>query len=157
MTSTLERFHSKINKLVSLERKVDSSVSMGTDHVPESFADIIRKQLGESKKERDYGCSTGITVNAFGQTKPVQDQQVLIVKPKPGKSTNEAKLADVFKTIEGALKSVPVRKLQETKFGSLVVKFLSAEARAQACDLRSSSLEDNEDFAVSQPKKCCQN
>ena len=94
-----------------------------------------------------------ITVSAFGQTKTVQDRQVLIVKQKSGGRTDSAKLTQATDDVRSALKSIPVDNTRKTNTGSLVVKFPTAEAKSEASDLMSSCFENNDDFVVSQPKK----
>ena len=120
--------------------------------VPETFANIVRQTLQESKK-RELNQEEAITVGAFGQTKTVQDRQVLIVKPKSGGRTDSTKLTQATDDVRSALKSIPVDNIQKTNTGSLVVKFPTAEAKSKANDLMSSCFENNDDFVVSQPKK----
>ena len=63
----------------------------------------LRKTLQDSKK-REQNQEEAITVSAFGQTKTVQDRQVLIVKPKSGGRTDSAKLTQATDDVRSALK-----------------------------------------------------
>ena len=63
----------------------------------------LRKTLQESRR-REQNQEEAITVSAFGQTKTVQDQQVLIVKPKSGGKTDSAKLTQATDDVRSALK-----------------------------------------------------
>ena len=121
-------------------------------HTPETFANIVRKTLQESRK-REQNQEEATTFGAFGQTKTIQDRQVFIVKPKSGGRTASAKLTQATDDVRSALKSFPVDNIRKTNTGSLVVKFPTAEAKSEASDLMSSCFENNNDFVVSQPKK----
>ena len=112
----------------------------------------MRQTLQESNK-RELNQEEAITVSGFGQTKTVQDWQVLIVKPKSGGRTDSAKLTQATDDVRSALKSIPVDNIRKTNTGSLVVKFPTAGAKSEASDLMSSCFENNDDFVVSQPKK----
>ena len=112
----------------------------------------LRKTLQESRR-REQNQEEAITVSAFGQTKTVQDRQVLIAKPKSGGKTDSAKLIQATDDVRSALKSILVDNIRKTNTVSLDVKFPSAEAKSEASDLMSSCFENNDDFVVSQPKK----
>ena len=112
----------------------------------------LRKTLQESRR-REQNQEEAITVSAFGQTKTVQDRQVLIVKPKSGGKTDSAKLTQATDDVRSALKLIPVDNIRKTNTGSLVIKFPTAEAKSEASDLMNSCFENNNDFVVSQPKK----
>ena len=75
------------------------------------------------------------------------------MRPKAGRNIDSAKLASASKTVKDALRSIPVDRVRETKSGALVVKFPSAETKAEASNLMNACFEDNDDFMVSQPKK----
>ena len=66
-----------------IESRLGSSRNAGrpVEPTPETFTNIVRQTLQESKK-RELNQEEVITVSAFGQTKTVQDRQVLIVRPK---------------------------------------------------------------------------
>lgn len=150
MGSALESIQSAITeRLDALEAKIDSPLDP-EQPTSRSFANIIKETLEKSKGEAE---KKDVTINAFGQTRTITDQQVVIVRPKAGRNIDSAKLATVSETVKGALRSVPVDRVRETKSGALVVKFPSAEAKAEASNLMNVCFEDNDDFVVSQPKK----
>ena len=155
VTSAMETIHGEIFEQMSrIESRLESSGNAGrpVEPTPETFANIVRQTLQESKK-RELNQEEAITVSAFGQTKTVQDRQVLIVIPKSGGRTDSAKLTQATDDVRSALKSIPVDSIRKTNTGSLVVKFPTAEAKSEASDLMSSCYENNDDFVVSQPKK----
>ena len=80
----------------------------------------------------------------------MEDQQVLIVRAKRGRETNAVTAVD---NIKGALKSVPVNSIGETRNGSLAVKFPSENDKKEAGVLVESCFDSNSDFVVSEPKK----
>ena len=82
----------------------------------------------------------------------MQDQQVIIVKPRAGVSAGPSELAKATDDIRGVLKTVPVNNIRKTNAGSLVVKFPSTKAKSEASNLMSACF-GNEDFVVSQLKK----
>ena len=137
-----------------IESRLGSSGDAGrpVEPTPETFANIVRKTLQEPKK-REQNQEEAITVSAFGQTKTVQDWQVLIVKQKSGGRTDSAKLTQATDDVRSALKSIPVDNIRKTNTGSLVAKSPTAEAKSEASDLMSSCFENNDDFVVSRPKK----
>ena len=86
VTSAMETMRGEIFERMSrIESRLGSSGNAGrpVEPTPETFANIVRKTLQESRK-REQNQEEAITVSAFGQTKTVQDRQVLIVKPKSG-------------------------------------------------------------------------
>ena len=141
-------------RMSRIESRLGSSGNAGrpVEPTPETFASIVRKALQESRK-KEQNQEEAITVSAFGQTKTVQDRQVLIVKPKSGGRTDSTKLTQATDDVRSALKSIPVDNIRKTNTGSLVVKFPTAEAKSEASDLMSSCFENNNDYVVSQPKK----
>ena len=155
VTSAMETMRGEIFERMSrIESRLGSSGNAGrpVELTPETFANIVRKTLQESRK-REQNQEEATTFGAFGQTKTVQDRQVLIVKPKSGGRTDSAKLTQATDDVRSALKSFPVDNIRKTNTGSLVVKFPTAEAKSEASDLMSSCFENNNDFVVSQPKK----
>ena len=165
MGSALENFQSAITeRLDALEARVDlsrgpdqpaseSSANRASAPAPETFASIVRETLEQSKRTGEQPRDGGITINAFGKTKTVQDQQVVIVKSKSGEHSDPVKLDRATNDIKKALKTVPVNNIRKTNAGSLVVKFPSAEAKSEAGSLISACFENDEDFVVSQPRK----
>ena len=156
VTSVMETMRTEIfDKMNSFEARM-SSINCGNPALgtaPETFANIVKETLEQSKRSGEQPRGEGITVNAFGQTKTVQDQQVIIVKPRSGGSADPAKLDRATNDIRGVLKTVPVNNIRKTNTGSLVVKFPSAEAKSEASNLMSACFGNDEDFVVSQPKK----
>ena len=155
VTSAMETMRGEIFERMSrIESRLGSSGNAGrpVEPTPETFANIVRQTLQESKKW-ELNQEEAITVSAFGQTKTVQDQQVLIVKPKSGGRTDFAKLTQAADDDRSALKLIPVENIRKSNTGSLVVKFPTAEAKSEASDLTSSCFEKTDDFVVSQPKK----
>ena len=156
VTSAVETMRTEIlNRMHNLEARM-SSIDSGNPTLataPETFANIVKETLEQSKQSGEQPRDEGITINAFGQTRTVQEQQVIIVKPRPGGSAGPAELARATNDIRGALKTVPVNNIRKTNMGSLVVKFPSTEAKSVASNLMSACFENNEDFVVSQPKK----
>ena len=155
VTSAMETMRGEIFERMSrIESRLGSSGNAGrpVEPIPETFTNIVRKTLQESRR-RKQNQEEAITVSAFGQTKTVQDRQVLIVKPKSGGGTDSAKLTQATDDVRSALKSIPVYNIRKTNAGSLVVKFPTAEAKSEASDLMSSCFENNNDLVVSQPKK----
>ena len=152
VTNTLEKFQAEISgKMKALEEMVSSgSSSQGPVPQPEAFVDILKEALDKSKHDNDQCKEVPITINSFGRSEIVEDQQVLIVKVKPGKEANAATAVD---NIKSALKSVPVNSIRETRTGSLVVKFPSESAKREAGVLVNSCFDSDSDFVVSEPKK----
>ena len=140
-------------RLSRIESRLGSSGNAGrpVEPTPETFANIVRKTLQESRK-REQNQEEAITVSAFWHTKTVQGRQVLIVKSKSGGRTDSALLTQATGDVRSALKSNPVDNIRKTNTESLVVKFPTAEVKSEASDLMSSCFENN-DFVVSQPKK----
>ena len=62
--------------------------------------------VGLNHMYRQLNQEEAITVSAFGQTKTVQDRQVIIVKPKSGGRTDSAKLTQAIDDVRSALKSI---------------------------------------------------
>ena len=155
ITSAMETMRGEIFERMSrMESRLGSSGNAGrpVEPTPETFANIVRKTLQESRR-REQNQEEAITVSAFGQTKTVQDRQVLIVKPKSGGKTDCAKLTQATDDVRSAFESIPVDNIRKTNTGSLVAKFPTAEAKSEASDLMNSCFENNNDFVVSQPKK----
>ena len=98
------------------------------------------------------GKETSITIKANGKTKTVHTQQVLIVKPKTD-HVDKAKLAAAALDIEGALRTIPVKDVRETKKGALLVKLPTAEAKKDAGEAMNAIFGDSSEFTVSEPNK----
>ena len=133
VTSAMETMCGEIFERMSrIESRLESSGNAGrpVEPTPETFANIVRQTLQESKK-RELNQEEAITVSAFGQTKTVQDRQVLIVKPKSGGRTDSAKLTQVTDDVRNALKSIPVDNIRKTNTGSLVKPYSQSKIRGK--------------------------
>ena len=147
--SSLEEMQDKINeRLDALEKKMD-----GAPHVEQStsFASILKETFKSSKNECE--AKKKMTINTFGQERTVSDEQVLIVKPKPGRKVDAAGRANAYNNLKGALETVQVNSVNETREGALVVRFPTLEAKTEAGNLMDAHFEGSENFVVSQPKK----
>ena len=156
MSSTLNKFqHEMLKMFADLERKMNISESQtqGATSQPETFANILKVALDESKKNHKNTQDTDIKINAFGESRTVRNQQVLIVKPKAGRTVDAAEISAATNNITEALKSVPVNSFRETKSGSIVVKFPTEEAKTEADNLMNSCFGADSEFSVSEPKK----
>ena len=152
ISDSMEGLHTKLSeRLNALEEKVASVPGVDSSNT-QSFANILKETLETKKKESD-GRKADSTINAYGEERTVEDSQVLIVKPKPGKTTDTQKRMHASNSLEKVLKSVPVESVNESKNGSIIVKFPTAEAKSEANDLMNECFEDSEDYVVAQPKK----
>ena len=142
-------------KVKALESKIDvsSATTSSPPLQPETFANILKAALDDSNVDQRKTPDSGIKINAFGQSRTVHEQQVLVIKPKTGREVDAEKIARATNNIAGSLKSVPVRGLRETKLGSIVVKFPTKEAKDEATNLMTEYFDDSSEFTVSEPKK----
>ena len=133
-------------RLDALEVKVGAPTK--TDDIPEStFATILKQSLDNFKKE------TEAPTNESTRVEMSTKNQVLIVKPKDGKTAAKAALSKTSKEIEAALKSIPVSSCKETKTGALVVKLPTEAAKADASTAITSALTTDSIYQLSEPKK----
>ena len=156
LNNTMMEFKKQVvDRFTALESKIDlsSAAASGPSSQPETFANILKAALDDSNVDQRRTPDSGITINAFGQSRTVHEQQVLVIKSKTGGKADAEKIARAASSIEGSLKSVPVRGLKETKSGSLVVKFPTREAKVKAASLMTECFDDSSEFMVSEPKK----
>ena len=144
--------HIKLNeKLDALESKFTSLPTTGPSTF-QSFANILKEPL-EAKKNESGSERTDMKINVNGEERIVEDSQVLIVRPKPGRTIDTQKRTLASNSLERVLQSIPVESVNEAKNGSIVVKFPTIEVKSQASNLMSEFFEDSEDYVVTHPKK----
>lgn len=89
----------------------------------QSFAAILKKTIEEFKEEKKKLDEIKMEVIGQGKNKVVHNEQVMAVKPKAGVILDKSKIAAATKHIEGALHSIQVKGVRETKAGTQMVNF----------------------------------
>ena len=146
VTKYLEAFKDNVSgRLASLEAKV------GAPMTPPQFSDILKETLEEQGVDKHR--REGVEVTAFGKTKTVLPQQVLVVKPKDGVGVDMASSRTVKSSVQAALRSIPVNSCRERRKGGLVIKFPSKECKEKASTAIEGCLGRDSQMSVSEPKK----
>ena len=136
-------------RLDHLEQKYESASPSPqvSNAQPENFAEIVKRALNEEK-------NPGVVVNDRGHSRTVENQNVLVVKPKiPDTNMNSADMADSVTKIEEALKEIPVSSCKETKSGKLVMKFPNEAAKKEASRVVDNCLGPDHTMHVTESKK----
>ena len=115
------------------------------DIEPKKFAEIVKQTLKEVK-------DSNFTINERDQTKTIEHQNVLVIKPKPG--TEMAGDGTINgNEIEEAMEKIQVSSCRKTKSGGLVVKFPNREAMSEASLALETRLGPSHAVQVTEPKK----
>ena len=147
--SLLESMEKLGERLDLLEQKPgpDNLPSQVAEAQQQSFVDIVKKALEEKKEP----C---VVVKDHGQSRTVEDQNVLIVKPKVTNSeAGSTNIADSVPKIEEALGEIQVSSCRKTKLGNLVVKFPTEEAKHEATRAINDCLGPDHTIHVTEPRK----
>ena len=152
ISDSMNNLHAKLGeRLDALEEKVASAPGVDSS-TTQSFASILKETL-ETKRKESEDKKEDMTINSYGEEKIVKDCQVLIVRPKRKEVVDKQKRIHASDSLGKALKSIPVESINETKNGSIVVKFPTAEMKSEASDLMNKCFDNSEDYTVTQPKK----
>lgn len=124
--------------------------------------DELRLQLSGSlqEKENDYASAVKskksvdpIKVSVFGKTKTVQDQQVIVVKPKSSEKLTNGEMNAAKEDIFQALGSIPVSNFKQMESGAFVVKLPSVQTKKAASNAITNAFPDGSNFVISEPRK----
>ena len=117
------------------------------DSGPVSFADVIKTTISEVKRSEE----PDMRVRDHGHTRVIRNE-VLVLKPRCSEGASAMPSSVSMDSLTNVLKGIPVKSCRATNRGSVVVKFLHGEAKAEAKALVGSSA-DFVEVAVSEPKK----
>ena len=153
VVSAMEDVRKQIFKRMDvLEAKISGQdATLGCVCPPKAFSEVVKEALKESKREQEH---SGVNVNMYGKNTTVHSQHVLVVKRKPGGAADAAGSTTVRNKVEDACRTICVDSCREnTKTGTLVVKFPSGSAKEEASSAMKACLEGSPDYVVSEPKK----
>ena len=137
-------------RLNAVEEKLGSGGAAAQDlgQNRASFAGILKEALEEAK------CEKGSTIiNDRGNSKTIQDQNVLVVKPTTTSDDADTSVEQSIGDVKESLKDIPVKSCKPTKSGGLVIKFPSKEIMSSAANAMRGCLGDAPVLHVSEPKK----
>ena len=106
-----------------------------------SFADVVRKTLQEGKESK-------VIVNDRGSEKTIENQDVLVLKPRSGNG-----IGSEIGGIKEALEEVQVSSCRKTKAGGLVIKFPNTKAKDEASRAIGAHLGPDTVVQVTEPRK----
>ena len=121
------------------------------DSGPVRFADVIKKTISEVKRSEE----PDTRVRDHGWTRVIRNEEVLVLKPRCSEGASATPSSVSVDGLTKVLKSIPVKSCHTTSRGSVVVKFLHGEAKAEAKALVGSSADFMEVLCLSL-RKCCQ-
>ena len=147
--SVLESMQKLGERLDHLEQKREAAnlPSQVAEAQQQTFADIVKRALDEKKKP-------SVVVEDRGQSRTIEDQSVLVVKPKVnGPEVESSDIADSVPKIEEALGEIQVSSCRKTKLGNLVMKFPTEAAKSKASLAINNCLGPDHTIQVTEPKK----
>ena len=113
---------------------------------PVKFAEIVKKAL---KEDRESTASSG----SHGKAKTLENQNLLIIKPKEGTETAGTNATSSISEIEEALGEVQVTSCRKIKSGGLLMKFPSKEVMSAASRAIDDHLGPDHTMRVTEPRK----
>ena len=113
---------------------------------PVKFAEIVKKAL---KEDRESTAAVG----GQNKSKAIENQNLLIVKPKDGTEIADADAASSINKVEEALGEIQVTSCRRIKSGGLLMKFPSKEVMNKASHAIDGHLGPDHVMKVTEPKK----
>lgn len=122
-------------------------VSRSTDSLKKNYADVLKKNPG---KENPLPPAI---VKINGVDKTIQNQQTLVVKPKPGLSITSASAMATRDGISKALETVPVSRFRQSESGTMTIQFPNEATKNSASAALSAIINEDSQVILSEPKK----
>ena len=133
-------------RLDNLEKCGTANTQAQSEIQPVRFAEIVKKALKEDREST-------VTFKDQNKSKALENQNLLIVKPREGNEAADADVNNSITRIEEALGEIQVTSCRKTRSRGLLMKFPSEELMNKAAHAIDNHLGPDHVMKVTEPKK----